>query len=580
MASDNNDQPVTGDLEKAPATVKDGAQDEDEYPPFAKVVIIMTALYLAMFLVALDRTILGTAIPMITDDFHSINDVGWYASSYLLTLCAFQLIYGRLYTFYTGKWLLLGTILLFEIGSAVCGSAPNSIAFIMGRAISGLGAAGIFSGCINIMVITVPLHKRPMYQGIFGSVFGLASICGPLLGGVFTTKVSWRWCFYINLPIGAVVLAIISTILKTPPKKNELTLREQFIKLDPIGTIFFLPGIICLLLALQWGGTTYAWSNWRIPFLFVIAAVLLGIFIFVQFKMGDNATVPIRIIKQRSIASGVYFSALVAGTMMVVLYFIPQWFQAVKGVSAIHSGISTLPIVMALVVASFMAGFITLKTGYYVSQLIICSVIMSIGAGLLTTLKVDTNHSLWITYEFLYGLGLGFGMQQAGMAAQACLPKQDVMTGVALMFFMQGLGGAAFVSVGQVIFTNSLVKKLDSVASISPNIIVHTGATEIRNIVPPQYLEKVLVAYNGALSDTLKLSLACAAATIVAGLTMEWKSVKGLKKGGPPAKAEEKAEDLQTDTATSAPRTPEPLVAEEEKEGVRSTAEESSKAQQ
>jgi hypothetical protein len=215
-----------------------------------------------------------------------------------------------------------------------------------------------------------------------------------------------------------------------------------------------------------------------------------------------------------------------------------------------------------------------------VSQLIICSVIMSIGAGLLTTLKVDTNHSLWITYEFLYGLGLGFGMQQAGMAAQACLPKQDVMTGVALMFFMQGLGGAAFVSVGQVIFTNSLVKKLDSVASISPYVIVHTGATEIRNIVPPQYLEKVLVAYNGALSDTLKLSLACAAATIVAGLTMEWKSVKGLKKGGPPAKAEEKAEDLQTDTATSAPRTPEPLVAEEEKEGVRSTAEESSKAQQ
>jgi hypothetical protein len=140
---------------------------------------------------------------------------------------------------------------------------------------------------------------------------------------------------------------------------------------------------------------------------------------------------------------------------------------------------------------------------------------------------------------------------------------------------MQGLGGAAFVSVGQVIFTNSLVKKLNSVASISPYIIVHTGATEIRNIVPPQYLEKVLVAYNGALSDTMKLSLACAAATIIAGLTMEWKSVKGLKKGGPPAKAG----DLQTDTATSAPRTPEPLVAEEEKEAVRSTTEESSKAQ-
>jgi MFS family permease len=431
------------------------------------------------------------------------------------------------------------------------------------------------------MVITIPLHKRPMYQGIFGSVFGLASICGPLVGGVFTTNVSWRWCFYINLPIGAIVVAIILFILKTPPKKNELTLREQFIKLDPIGTLFFLPGIISLLLALQWGGTTYSWSNWRIPLLFVVAGILLGIFIFVQFKMGDNATVPIRIIKQRSIASGVFFSALLPGSMMVVLYFLPQWFQAVKGVTAIHSGISTLPIVMSLVVSSFLAGFITLKTGYYVSQLIACTVILSIGAGLLTTLKVDTGHSLWIVYEFIYGFGLGLGMQQAGMAAQTCLAKQDVMTGVALMFFMQGLGGAFFVSIGQVVFTQSLVKKLASITNISPSMILHTGATEIRHIVPPQYLDKVLLAYNGALSDTLKVGVGCAAITIVAGLTMEWKSVKGLKKGGTPSpKSEENTEDIHTDTenaetALSPPLTPDPLV--HEKDNVRLDSREESK---
>jgi MFS family permease len=401
------------------------------------------------------------------------------------------------------------------------------------------------------MVISIPLEKRPMYQGIFGSVFGIASICGPLVGGAFTTRVSWRWCFYINLPIGGVVVAILLLILKTPPKKNTLTLREQFIKLDPIGTLVFLPGIVCLLLPLQWGGTTYPWSNWRIPVLFVLAAILLGIFTLVQFKSGDNATVPIHIIKQRSIASAIYFQFLLSGSMMVVIYFVPQWFQAVKGVTAIHSGISTLPTVMSLVVASFVAGGITQKTGYYVGQLYACAVIVSIGAGLLTTLKIDTDHQHWIAYEFIYGLGLGLGMQQAGMAAQTCLAKKDVMTGVALMFFTQGLGGAIFVSIGQTVFTQSLIKKLSAVAHISPEMIVHTGATDIRNIVPPQYLDKVLVAYNAALSNTFKVGLACAAAAILAAFTIEWRSVKGLKQGGPPKKPAEKVEGANTDTETA-----------------------------
>jgi MFS family permease len=427
--------------------------------------------------------------------------------------------------------------------------------------LAGLGAAGIFSGSVNIMVITIPLDKRPIAMGIFGSVFGLASICGPLVGGAFTTRVSWRWCFYINLPIGGIVVVIILLLLKTPPSKNTDTLRQQFIKLDPIGTLVFLPGIVCVLLALQWGGTSYAWSNWRIPFLFVLGGILLGIFIFVQFKMGENATVPIRIIKQRSIASGAYFSAVLPGSFMVMIYFLPQWFQAVRGVTAVHSGISTLPIVMSLVVASFFAGALTQKTGYYVSQLIACSVIMSVGAGLLMTLKVDTDHQHWIAYEFIFGFGLGLGMQQAGMAAQTCLAKKDVMTGVALMFFMQGLGGAVFVSVGQAVFAQSLIKKLSFLVNISPEVIVHTGATDIRNIVPPQFLDQVLLAYNGALSDTFKVAVACAVATLVAGLTMEWKSVKGLKQGGPPQKPTHENGEVNTDSETvveSPPRTAEP----------------------
>ncbi|KAL2075393.1 hypothetical protein VTL71DRAFT_336 [Oculimacula yallundae] len=527
----------------------DEEEEEEVYPPWKKVAVIMIAVYCTMFIVALDRTILGTAIPQITDEFNSINDVGWYASSYLITSSAFQLIYGRIYTFYSPKWVLLVAIGLFEIGSVICGTAPNSIAFIIGRAVAGLGSAGIFSGVINIMVITIPLHKRPMFQGIFGAVFGIASVAGPLIGGAFTTRLTWRWCFYINLPIGGLVAVIILFVLQSPPSKNKDTIRQQIRKMDPAGTAVFLPGIVCLLLALQWGGSEYHWENARIIVLFILAGILLGTFILVQFRSGDNATVPVRIVYQRSILSGMYFSFVTPGSMMVIIYFLPIWFQAIKGVSAVTSGINTLPLVLSLVVASIIAGGITAKTGYYTGQLIACSVIISIGTGLLTTLTVDTRLPKWLAYQFLYGFGLGLGMQQAGMAAQTCLAKKDVMIGVSLMFFMQGIGGALFVSIGQTVFTQSLISNLSKVGGISipPAMIVRTGATELRNIVPSQYLHLVLIAYNAALSDVFKVGLGCAVASIISGLTMEWKSVKALKEASMRKEAEKKkrAEESQ-----------------------------------
>lgn len=326
-------------------------------------------------------------------------------------------------------------------------------------------------------------------------------------------------------------------------------------KLDPFGTVVFLPGIVCLLLALQWGGTTYAWSNARIIVLFILAGILLSIFVVIQFRSGDNATVPIRIIKQRSIASGVYFSIVSPGSMFVIIYFLPLWFQAIKGVSAIQSGIDTIPMVMALVLASIIARALTSKTGYYVPQLLACAIIASIGAVLLTTLKVDTPSSKWIGFQILYGFGLGLGMQQAGMAAQTCLDKKDVMTGVSLMFFMQGLGGSIFISIAQQIFTHSMVQNLQGLGGLDPAMILGSGATELRHLVPPQFLDVVLVAYNKALSDTLKVAVACAAATIVAGCTMEWKNLKGMRQGGPTEEKkakEEIAEEVAVDAELKA----------------------------
>ena len=180
-----------------------GPEDDAEivYPTGLKLAIITIALCFVVLCVALDNTIIATAIPRITDDFHALGDVGWYGSAYLLTTCAFQLLFGKFYSFFSIKWTFLTALGVFELGSLVCGVAPNSVALIVGRAIAGVGAAGLFSGALIIVAYTVPLQKRPTYTGFISGMYGVASVVGPLMGGAFTDHVTWRWCFYINLPV-------------------------------------------------------------------------------------------------------------------------------------------------------------------------------------------------------------------------------------------------------------------------------------------------------------------------------------------------------------------------------------------
>jgi len=309
----------------------------------------------------------------------------------------------------------------------------------------------------------------------------------------------------VNLPIGAVAFfAIFFMLKKNPPQFTDLTIRQQLARLDLLGEFFLLPCIVCLLLGLQWGGSTYAWSDGRIIALFTLFAAFFVAFVLVQIFMQKTATLPASVVGNRNIIAAMWLTFCIASAMLTLTYFIPTWLQAIKGQSAVKSGIDTIPMVLSLVVANITAGQLTGRIGYYTPAAYLSAIIMPIGAGLVTTWDVNTSSPKWIGYQILLGFGIGCGMQQGTMTAQTVLSKKDAAIGVSLVMFCQQMGGAIFISVGQNVFDTKLVEGLTNlVKGLSAEMIVNTGATDLRGIVPAAQLPEVLVAYNLALRQVV-----------------------------------------------------------------------------
>ncbi|CZR51585.1 related to MFS multidrug transporter [Phialocephala subalpina] len=506
---------------------------ESEYITGLRLYAVLTGLTLVMLLIMLDQTIVVTAIPRITNRFNSIKDIGWYGSAYLLSLAALQPLQGKIYTYYTSKKIFLTTLFIFEVGSLICALANSSAMLIIGRAITGIGSSGLLIGSLTILSAAAPNDKRPLYIGIMLGIASLGLVLGPVLGGLFTQHATWRWCFWLNLPIGGITGTILG-LMRIPdskliaPKKG--TPKEQVKRLDLPGFAFFTPTCIMLLLALEWGGVTYSWNSATIIGLFCGAGGACIIFLFWESRQGETAMIPIRLLKNRVVVTACLTTAFSQGSLILVTYYLPVWFQVVLGASPTMGGVDYLPSVGAQIVVSIATGALTTRTGLPTPFAILGCALTSISCGLLSTLTTHSPTAHWIGYQILLGASRGLTMQQPIAAISAVIPQSQLAVGNSLIMFTNVLGGAMFVSFGQTVFSNQLKGALKHFApDVDAEAVLRVGATAFRSVVGPGQVGEVVRAYNRALTRVLYLGAGASVASFVAAWGMGWTNLKTKK---------------------------------------------------
>ncbi|KAJ2902901.1 putative HC-toxin efflux carrier TOXA [Zalerion maritima] len=526
--------------EAPPATNEQDGGDEPHRPGTLhgfKLYSVAIGVCFGAFMMSLDISVISTAIPSITSDFGSTSHIAWYPAAYTFATCALTPLAGKLAAVFPLDRVYLGSSVVFLAGSVVCGAAPTSEAFIAGRAIAGAGAAGVASNGLTILVTIAPARKKPLFMGMGAGCFAIGLVLAPILGGAFTDRLTWRWCFWINLPFVAVTIFVIFLFFRPAQGRNTgQSIPARLESLDLIGCAIFVPAIFMLLLAMQRGGEQDSWDSSRIVGLFAGGGVTMMIFVYWERRKGDAAMIPHSVVMRRTVVFAVLFAFCHMGSLTIAAYYLPEWFQAVQGVSPLTSGVRMLPTVITQLITTVIASGLAIRIRYYNPYFLLAPVSMGVSSGLYTTFTVSTTTtSHWLGFQIIQGIGSGLGMQMSSLAVQLELKDHPelVPMGIAFVMFVQYLGATVLQVIAGTVFTNSLVHQLLGPAGLNSGqatLLLEAGTNSVRETTEmyfPELLQPVLEAYNTAITHVFFVPVAGACAAFLLAFGIKWNKLEG-----------------------------------------------------
>ena len=466
-----------------------------------QVLLVLSGLMLGLFLAALDQTIVATALPTIAGELGGLEQLSWVVTAYLLTSTASAPLYGKVSDMYGRKIVFQFAIVTFLVGSVLAGMSQSMVQLIGFRAIQGLGAGGLIVMTMTIVGDVVSPRERGRYQGYIGSVFALSSIAGPLLGGFFVDNLSWRWVFYINVPIGLAALFVTATVLNLPFRRVDHPV-------DYLGAGLLVGGVTSLLLVMVWGGSQYEWGSPEIVGLSVFALVMLGLFI-LQERRVVEPILPLRLFRDRTFAITSATGFIVGVGMFGAIVFLPLFLQVVMGASATNSGLLLLPLMGGVVTTSIVSGRLITRTGRYKIYPLVGTSLMALGMWLLSTMSPATTLLQASVYMLILGTGMGMVLQVLVIAVQNAVEARDLGVATSSATFFRSLGGSFGTALFGAILTSQLASRLAHLlpAGSDTELGDLTGSPQLIAQLPPGVRDEVVDAFSHAITSSFTVAV-------------------------------------------------------------------------